>query len=73
MSKESTREAYGRTLCELGATNDDIVVVDADLTSCTMTSYFAKQYPERFSTRASGKRIWLVWVRVLPLQGKQPL
>lgn len=55
MSKESTREAYGRTLCELGATNDDIVVVDADLTSCTMTSYFAKRYPERFFNAGIGE------------------
>lgn len=44
----STREAYGRALCELGATREDIVVFDADLAICTMTTYFAKEFPERF-------------------------
>ncbi len=45
--KIATREAYGRTLCEIGK-NEDIVVLDADLTICTMTCYFAKEYPGRF-------------------------
>lgn len=43
----STREAYGRTLCEIGS-DEDIVVFDADLTICTMSKYFAEKYPERF-------------------------
>lgn len=47
MSMISTREAYGRKLCELGA-NENIFVLDADLTICTMSCYFAEQYPERF-------------------------
>lgn len=45
---ESTRAAYGHALCELGAANRDVVVVDADLTTCTMTCYFAQRFPERF-------------------------
>lgn len=43
----STREAYGRTLAELGE-RPDIYVFDADLKKCTMTEYFAEKYPERF-------------------------
>lgn len=43
----STREAYGRALCECGE-NPDIVAFDADLTICTMSCYFAEKYPERF-------------------------
>lgn len=43
----STREAYGRALCEFGD-DEKIMVFDADLTICTMSCYFAKQYPERF-------------------------
>lgn len=43
----STREAYGRALAEIGA-DENIVVLDADLSCCTMTQYFHKQYPERF-------------------------
>ncbi len=43
----STREAYGRALCEFGA-DEKIMVFDADLTICTMSCYFAEKYPERF-------------------------
>ena len=44
----ATREAFGRTLAELGRENQDIVVCDADLSKSTMTTYFAKEFPERF-------------------------
>ena len=42
------RNIYGNTLVELGKKNQDIVVLDADLSSSTRTSYFAKEFPERF-------------------------
>jgi transketolase len=42
------RETYGHTLVELGRTNKDIVVLDADLSPSTMTKYFAAAFPERF-------------------------
>lgn len=44
----STRETYGKTLIELGRQNGDIVVLDADLSTSTMTSFFAHEFPERF-------------------------
>jgi len=44
----SVREAYGRTLLELGMENQDIVVLDADLSRSTMTMFFAREFPERF-------------------------
>jgi transketolase len=44
----ATREAFGRTLVELGRENKDIVVCDADLSHSTMTTYFAKEFPGRF-------------------------
>jgi len=43
----ATREAFGRTLVELGRENPNIVVGDADLTKSTMTTYFAKEFPDR--------------------------
>lgn len=46
--KVATREAYGKTLLELGATNDNLVVLDADLSGATKTNFFAKEFPERF-------------------------
>ena len=45
---KSLRVAYGEALVELGAVNDKVVVVDADLSHATMTSLFAAKYPERF-------------------------
>jgi transketolase len=48
MSKIATREAYGKTLKQLGAENKDIVVLDADLSKSTKTSDFAAEFPERF-------------------------
>ena len=44
----SVREAYGKTLLELGMENPDIVVLDADLSRSTMTHFFAREFPERF-------------------------
>ena len=44
----ATREAFGRALVELGHENKDVVVVDADLSKSTMTTYFAKEFPDRF-------------------------
>ena len=46
--KMATRQAYGKTLVEIGAENKNLVVMDADLSKSTMTAEFAKAYPERF-------------------------
>ena len=50
MSEQSKemRAAYVDTLMELGATNKNIVVLEADLMSCTNTGVFKKAYPDRF-------------------------
>lgn len=45
---KSLRVAYGEALVELGAANDKIVVLDADLAHATMTSLFEARYPDRF-------------------------
>ncbi len=44
----ATREAYGRTLAELGAENPRIVVLDADLSKSTHTALFGQKYKDRF-------------------------
>jgi transketolase len=44
----STREAYGRTLLDLGATNQNIVVLGGDLNVSTFVHLFRDAYPERF-------------------------
>lgn len=47
MAKKATREAYGEALKKL-ALNQDVVVLDADLSGSTKTSEFKKVCPERF-------------------------
>ncbi|MCM8798792.1 MAG: transketolase family protein, partial [Candidatus Omnitrophica bacterium] len=42
------RDIYGQTLVELGRRDRNIVVLDADLSSSTRTSLFAREFPERF-------------------------
>lgn len=47
-NKIATRESYGRALEKLGENNENVVVLDADLSSATKTEYFAKKFPDRF-------------------------
>ena len=46
--KKATRQSYGEALLELGKENENIVVLDADLSTATKTEKFAKEYPKRF-------------------------
>ena len=46
--KKATRQSYGEALVELGKSRDDIVVLDADLSTATKTKLFAKEFPQRF-------------------------
>ena len=45
---KATREAYGNALVAVGAANENIVVLDADLSKSTKTDNFKKAYPDRF-------------------------
>ena len=47
MSKKATRQAYGEALVELGKINENVVVLDADLTKSTKTNIFQKEFPKR--------------------------
>ncbi|HZX20950.1 MAG TPA: transketolase family protein, partial [Clostridia bacterium] len=44
----ATRDAYGKTLVELGKENENIVVLDADLSKSTKTYAFGQEFPDRF-------------------------
>ncbi|MFR3919749.1 MAG: transketolase family protein [Clostridia bacterium] len=46
--KIATRASYGEALAELGSENENVVVLDADLSGATKTSVFAKKFPDRF-------------------------
>ena len=47
-NKKATRVSYGEALLELGRKNNNIGVLDADLSSATKTELFAKEFPQRF-------------------------
>lgn len=46
--KKATREALGNGLVAIGAENENLVVLTADLGEATRTEYFRRAYPERF-------------------------
>lgn len=46
--KIATRKSYGEALKQLGEQNQNIVVLDADLSSASNTDMFAKEFPNRF-------------------------
>ncbi|MCG9479861.1 MAG: transketolase family protein [Actinomycetia bacterium] len=46
--KIATRAAYGKKLAELGEENEDIVVLDCDLSKSTKTNIFGSKFPHRF-------------------------
>lgn len=68
----ATREAYGKALVELGKENEDIVVLDADLSKSTKTADFAKTYPERFINAGIAEQNLLGMSAGLSVYGKIP-
>lgn len=45
---KASRKAYGEALIELGEKDENIVVLDADLSCSTQTKMFADKFPDRF-------------------------
>lgn len=73
MSKKiATRDAYGQALIELGKTNPDVVVLDADLSQSTKTAGFRKEYPERFFNMGIAEQNLIGTAAGLAATGKIP-
>ncbi len=47
-NKIPTRQSFGEALAELGENDENIVVLDSDLSGATKTNIFAKRFPNRF-------------------------
>jgi len=45
---KATRDAYGETLVEIGKMNQDVIVLDGDLSKSTKSVLFSEKFPERF-------------------------
>ena len=70
--KKSIRGAIGEELAELGKTNSNIVVLDADLSGSTKTSTFAKAFPDRFFNVGIAEQNLIATALGLSLTGKIP-
>lgn len=68
----ATRDAYGEVLAELGAENENVVVLDADLSGSTKTSGFAKKFPERFFNMGIAEANMIGTAAGLAAAGKVP-
>jgi len=72
MSAIATRQAYGEALAELGAEDERIVVLDADLSGSTKTAIFRKQFPDRFFNFGVAEQDLMGAAAGLARQGKIP-
>jgi transketolase len=68
----ATREAYGQSLVELGRTNPNVVVLDADLAKSTFSAKFQKEFPDRFYTCGIAEANMVGIASGLALAGKLP-
>ena len=72
MATNSLRTAYGEALVELGKSNQDIVVLEADLGKSTMSCLFQAAYPERFFEMSIAEQNMASTAAGLALVGKVP-
>ncbi len=68
----ATRDAYGEALKELGERNENIVVLDADLSGSTKTSVFEKAFPNRFFNVGIAEQNLIGTAAGLAAAGKTP-
>ena len=68
----ATRDAYGSALLELGGRNENVVVLDADLSGSTKTAKFAKAFPDRFFNMGIAEQDLIGTAGGLSLTGKIP-
>ena len=72
VTKVATRQAYGEALVELGRSNPDIVVIGGDLNKSTMTTLFAKEFPDRFFDCGAAEQNMMGIASGLAAAGKIP-
>ncbi|MDP8243539.1 MAG: transketolase C-terminal domain-containing protein [Candidatus Hinthialibacter antarcticus] len=72
MANVASRQSFGLALAELGATNPDIVVMDADLSKSTMSCHFAEKFPERFYEFGIAEANMIGAAAGMALSGKVP-
>jgi len=69
---KAIREVYGSVLAELGETNENIVVLDADLSGSTKSAIFGKAHPERFFNMGIAEQNMVATAAGMSTVGKIP-
>ena len=68
----SIRDVYGEVLAELGAENENIVVLDADLSGSTKSKVFGQKFPDRFFNMGIAESDMVACAAGLSTTGKIP-
>ena len=68
----ATRAAFGKALAEAGAKNQNVVVLDADLSCSTKSQIFAQKFPDRFYQMGIAEANMIGTASGLALAGKIP-
>ena len=71
-NKKATRQSYGEALAELGEEKENVVVLDADLSTATKTNIFAKKFPERFFNMGIAEQDMVTTAAGMSTMGKIP-
>lgn len=70
--KIATRQSYGEALALLGEKNENVVVLDADLSTATKTNIFAKKFPEKFFDIGIAEQDMMTTAAGMSTMGKIP-
>jgi transketolase len=70
---KATRESFGDAILALGETNNNLVVLDADLSKSTMTQAFMKKFPARHIEVGIAEQNMIGIAAGLALSGKTPV
>ena len=73
MAAKATRESFGETILEIAEKNENLVVLDADLSKSTMTQPFMKKYPARHFEMGIAEQNMIGVAAGLALSGKIPV
>ncbi|MBL0176805.1 MAG: transketolase family protein [Ignavibacteria bacterium] len=72
LMKIATRVSFGEEIAALGATDNDIVVLDADLSKSTQSQIFAKRFPDRFFEMGIQEQNMIGAAAGMALMGRKP-
>ncbi|MFX1320913.1 MAG: transketolase family protein [Promethearchaeota archaeon] len=73
MPETDLRDTFGNFLVDMGKVNNNIVVLDADLSSSTRTFKFAKEFPDRFFNMGVAEQNMVGTALGLAISGKIPV